>query len=111
MKGLEDYVKKHSCHFTEELAEKAIERFDKPIAPSKVQASLDRKVYYNTIGATSGDIVYIANLAHSEASDGKYIERTIEILQGIQNYKEIAFTSWVTGMIYEGSEFDFTPYI
>ena len=102
MKGLEEYIKKHGRHFTEELAHDVMGRY---WTFEDIEASLQKKVYYNVSGCTSGDIVYYAN--------GMGFENKRDLIQWLMvtlldvGCAEQMFSVFL--MVYQ--DFDFTPYI
>lgn len=113
MKGLEEYVKKHGSHFTDELAIKVTHRkWD----PSKVVKAAQKKVYYNVTESTAGDMVYLLDMAYERLSPlGQYTNNRgiTSMLSWVQDYKKTgsAFTIWLTVMVVKEKSFDFTPYI
>ena len=118
MIGLKEYIDRHGLHFTEELAAEAIKSFGDDLwDASKVDAMLQKRVYYNTTGTTKGDIVYIANMARSilfqkeENLQKKCLEYIISVIQGVEGYDGIAFSSGAAGMEFKEEDFDLTIYL
>ncbi len=123
MEKLEEYIEKHGMHFTVELAEKAVSYIPNADGSNhrwsaeRVEELTSKRVYYNTINATLGDIVYIVNMAYARffpkevRSRGKCIDQALNVLSDIDSYEGIVFSSWLTGMEFSGKDFDFTPYI
>lgn len=123
MEKLEEYIEKHGMHFTAELAEVASSFIPNADGSShrwnadKVEELTSKRVYYNTINASLGDIIYVVNMAYARyfpdktKSRGKCIDQALEVLSDIDSYEGMIFSSWLTGMEFSGKDFDFTPYI
>lgn len=118
MEGLEEYVKVHGNHFTEELVKDACSELHiYKWTVEQIKDSIDKKVYYNVTGATLGDIVYMVNLAgagyiseelHNKPECIKYV---LSIIGDVSKYDGMIFVSWVSGMSFKEKDFDFTKYI
>ena len=106
MKGFEEYAQKHGNHFTEELAEKAI---DLKWGADKIKKVAENKVYYNVTDSSFGDIVFLTNLMSSVSSLSRAVDYALSV---IGNYycTEKPFLIWVN-KIAKKEDFDFTPYI
>ena len=106
MKGLEEYIKKHGRHFTEELAYNIV---GQKWTAEKIKEAAQKKVYYNVTGSTDGDLVYLTNFRGKCYPLTKAVNWTLSL---IGNYllSEVPFNSWVE-IIAERDNFDFTPYI
>lgn len=111
MKGLEAYLKKYGKHFTEKLAMSITEgRWN----GTKVRKAAQKKVYYNVIGFTIGDMVYLTNVTSTEwkyPSIGKSINYTLYVMGDYSFNDGVLFDKWLDDMVDEGEVFDFTPYI
>lgn len=113
MRGLEEYIRKHGKHFTDKLAIKVTNRrWD----PCKVAKAAQDKVYYNVTQSTVGDMVYLLDMVHERLYPlGQYTNnRGINgMLAWVGDYKktESAFNIWLTTVIVQKQDFDFTPYI
>ena len=113
MKGLEEYIKVHGNHFTEELASVAT---DRRWNTSKVTKAAQDRVYYNVTGSTSGDMVYLMDMAYSRLnSEGRYSHNKgiSMMLSWVGDYQKTGspFCIWLTVMLMKKKDFDFTPYI
>lgn len=102
MIDVSDYIRRHGRHFTVGLARKAVPN---RWGLRQVRKAMDRKVWYNVIGATDGDILFLTNLAHSlgMSSIGKCVDFTIGILGNYAFHGGSVFTAWAMG---EGSDVD-----
>ena len=107
MKGLEEYIKRHGKHFTEQLASKVIEE---KWNPSKVEKDAQKYVYYNVTGSTVGDMAYLMTLGDESLS---YSKRVRYMLSWVQDHRKVEspFNMWLTVLIVKEQDFDFTPYI
>lgn len=104
MKGLNEYMKKHGKHFTMELACVAAGKVRWSF--KEIDTSLQRKVYYNVSGCTSGDIVFFANTSRLRRK--REIVRTLlENVMYIVGFSDRMFSRWI--LINE--DFDLTPYV
>lgn len=108
MKGLEEYVRKHGRHFTEELAYKAA---GKRWSPEEIEKNAQSKVYYNVTSSTSGDMVYLVHIVH-DAYPQEYCKKDYCVdyalaVIGDVDYTESPFSNWIMTI----NSFDFTPYI
>lgn len=118
MKGLEEYIKVHGNHFTEELAAKACSDLNiYKWTNEQIKNSINKKVYFNVTGATIGDVIYMINLAgagylseevHSKSECVNYV---LSIIGDLSKYDGMIFASWVSGMDFKEINFDFTQYI
>ena len=109
MKGLQQYIKKHGFHFTVDLALKAGgNKWDEKYVLEKTQ----HRVYYNVIGATLGDMVFLVN---NESLRHHNIRNSVNyVLSVVEDYSFCSgkvFMDWLDGIIVSGTEFDFTEYI
>lgn len=116
MKGLKKYTQKHGSHFTERLALDASRRFiDDPWGMDDVQGMLERKVYYNAVGMTNGDILYVANVIRyqmgEDATKARCVRMLVDVLQGTGHVEGMAFSAWISGMEFNADGFDLSPYI
>lgn len=123
MKKLEEYIEKHGMHFTVELAEVAVSYIPNSDGSNhkwnaeRIEELTSKRVYYNTINASLGDIIYVVNMAYARyfpnetKSRGKCIDQALEVLSDVDSYEGIIFSSWLTGMEFSGKDFDFTSYI
>lgn len=113
MRGLEEYIKKHGKHFTEDLAVRVTYR---RWNPSKVVDAAQSKVYYNVTESTVGDMVYLLDMFYERLYPlGQYtVNRGIlSMLTWVQDYSKTGspFNIWMTSLIMKDKDFDFTPYI
>lgn len=112
MKGLEEYIKVHGRHFTEELAKDVT---DRKWNTARVISSAQKKAYYNVTGSTSGDMVYLMDMFCYFLSDQYTYSRGINLmLRWVGDYNKTGspFCMWITSMfLKEKDDFDFTPYI
>lgn len=94
MKNVRDYIKKHGRHFTVGLARKAVPQ---KWSLRQIRKAMDRKVWYNVIDATDGDILYLTNLAHSLGISpiGKCVDFTIGILGNYAFHGGSVFKAWL----------------
>jgi hypothetical protein len=123
MTGLQDYIEKHGNHFTVELAMEASKCLINKDGSKhlwdaeQVEKLTEKKVYYNITRSTLGDMVYIANMAYANYfpnvidRKNKCIEAALAIVEDVDGYEGMAFSSWVTGLVYQGKDFDFSKYV
>lgn len=103
MKGLKEYIKKHGKHFTEELAHDVV---GSAWSFKEIDRSLQKKVYYNVSGCTSGDIVYYVN--------GMGFDYMRDIIQFL--IRDVLYDVGLSDKLFLmwcecNKDFDFTPYI
>ena len=109
MKGLEEYIRKHGRHFTEQLA---YDTAGNKWSAKVVETTAQRKVYYNVTGSTIGDMVYLVNEIYA---DGILRKNTLNncvnsmlcIIGSFDEGRDAAFSDWIDSIV----DFDFTPYI
>jgi hypothetical protein len=106
MKGLEEYIKVHGRHFTEELAYEAVGQKWKAAQIAKVAQS---RVYYNVTESTLGDMTFLTNFKGKQHSLSQAVNWALAII-GDFFLMENPFNSWVE-IFAERDDFDFTPYI
>lgn len=111
MKGLEEYIKVHGRHFTEQLALAVTEgKWD----GIKVSKAAQRKVYFNVTGSTLGDMVFLTNEAYDPLLYHITLDRCVcymlMIIGDFLNYRNL-FDEWLEDYQMEYGSFDFTPYI
>ena len=109
MKGLQQYIDKHGRHFTEQLALAATSQ---RWSASDVMRSAQRKVYYNVTGATIGDMAYLTNMAYNEKGWPKTvcIDYCLSVIGDYTSGRESAFMMYISTLMTEGRDFDFTAY-
>ena len=107
VKGLKEYIKKHGKHFTKELAYAVAGR---KYSSDEVEEYLQKKVYYNVVGYTIGDITYVFNAL---ASCYNKRERRTFVLMSLSDYSQygIIFPDFLDATRRHKPDFDFTPYI
>lgn len=108
MKGLEKYIAKHGEHFTDELADNAI---NIKWSTSEIEKCSAPMVYYNNSDATSGDIAFLANLFYNEHKSHrpfklKCIRYALSIIESAAA-KGFAFRVWLIG----NKDFDLEKYV
>ena len=107
MKGLEEYIKVHGRHFTEQLALAVTDgRWD----GVKVERAAQRKVYYNVTGSTLGDMVWLTNEVWDNWNYRTIhgaINYVLYIVEDYSYHDGVLFTEWLEDL----TDFDFTPYI
>lgn len=109
MKGLEDYIKKNGFHFTVNLA---LDATDNKWNEKKVCNAAEKRVYYNVIDASLGDMVYITNaIRHNRHSIDKCIEYTLMVVGNFDFYGGKIFMDWLDTLVRENKDFDFTEYM
>ena len=118
MKGLEEYIKVHGRHFTEELAYDV--SLSKKWNKRQIEDVIQRKVWYNVTGSTMGDIVYLINRYYDDkdfigyGKKSKCVTYTLLYIGDFRNYGSRLFDEWldeVTQYEFFRDNFDFTPYI
>jgi hypothetical protein len=118
MKGLNEYIKKHGKHFTEELAYDAA--LSKRWNRKQIEDAIQRKVWYNVTGSTIGDIIYLVNECYDDENfmgygkKDKCLSYTLAFVGDYRNYEGKLFNDWLKEGIQFTSfrkHFDFTPYI
>ena len=102
MKGLEQYIAKHGRHFTEELA---YDIMGSMWSFEEIDTTLQKRVYYNVSGMTSGDIVYYVN-GMGWKSKGEMLYWLIPDLLEVGLSEEL-----FSAFLLVRDQFDFTPYI
>ena len=111
MEGLEEYIKVHGNHFTEELAAEVTNRkWDS----SEIVMAAQKRVYYNVTGSTIGDMVYLTDMICNRPHKKQSLKRGIkEVLTWVQDYRRegSAFCIWLTVASVQEESFDLTPYI
>jgi hypothetical protein len=114
MKGLESYLQKHGNHFTKELANAVVSsKWDTDTVAKDAQ----KHVYYNVIGATSGDMCYMTHWLYEhkgwpEAYDKRSsIKMMLWMVGNINVDSPYFFCEWIWDQARAKSDFDFTPYI
>lgn len=108
MKGLVEYIKVHGRHFTVELAEDVTGGK----WPSKeVERQAQGKVYYNVSGSTLGDMVYLIDMFHKYIHHHKRCMSLMLSWVGNFQMRTVPFCIWVSSLLDDEEEFDFTPYI
>ena len=110
MKGLREYIEAHGKHFTVELALKAC---NIKWEAGNISKATQSKVYYNVIGATLGDMLYLTNVYHinTDSSFRDCINYTINIISDHHYYDGKIFTDWLSKIVASGGDLDFTIYI
>ena len=103
MKGLDKYIKKHGKHFTEELAYDIVGH---TWSYEEIYEALQKKVYYNISGCTSGDIVYCVNGMGFETKK-EFVSFLLRCIMCDMGISDKLFDSWI--MCH--GDFDFTHYI
>ena len=103
MRGLEEYVCKHGKHFTEDLAH-AVSGYR--WSYKEIEESLQKRVYYNVSGCTSGDIVYCVNGLDLE-NRKEIVSFLLRCVMYDVGASDKLFDLWVMC----NQDFDFTPYI
>lgn len=113
MKGVNKYIKKYGRHFTEKLATDAVKcRWN----IGEINKTLNKKVWYNVSEATTGDILFLTNLAGSFGkcfsidSKSKCVDFALAIVGNVE-HNGIAFETWLSIMKKVGKDFDFSGYI
>lgn len=118
MKGLNEYIKKHGKHFTEDLAYDAA--FSKKWNKKQIEDVLQGMVWYNVTGSTIGDIIYLVNECYDDENfmgygkKHKCISYTLLYIGDFKNYGGKLFDEWLEEMKQHRvirDNFDFTPYI
>lgn len=106
MKGLEEYIRKHGSHFTEELA---VDVTGSKWSPSRIERDAQKHVYYNVTESTRGDMVYLMTIERSRS----YNKKIKTMLSWVQDFRKTGspFCIWLTVMTTNHEDFDFTPYI
>ena len=118
MKGLDEYIKKHGKHFTEELAYEAAlsKRWNK----KQIEDTLQKMVWYNVTESTIGDIIYLVNECYDDENFMGYgkklkcISYTLLYIGNFRNYGGKLFDEWLekaSQYNFFKDNFDFTPYI
>ena len=110
MKGLRKYIEAHGKHFTVELALKACSI---KWGARNISKAAQSKVYYNVIGATLGDMLYLTNVYHinTDSSFRDCINYTINIISDHHYYDGKIFADWLSKIVASGGDLDFTAYI
>ncbi len=106
MKGLDEYIRRHGRHLTEELA---LDSVKVRWGTSKVRKAVEGRVYYNVTRATVGDMVYLVNKYHSRCP-GLHKSTCIKHVLGIVGDVSMeghAFDDWLG----KGSDVDLGRYI
>ena len=111
MKGLEEYINVHGNHFTEKLAlDVSKNKWD----ISKIEKSSQSKVYYNVTGSTIGDMVYMMDMFKYFLSDQYTNNKCITLmLKWVGDHSKTGspFCIWLSTIVLDHKEFDFTSYI
>lgn len=107
---MEEYIKKHGKHFTEQLAYDAAlsRRWNR----RQIEDAIQKRVWYNVTGSTIGDIIYLVN--ESCGKKQKCITYTLLYIGDFSNYGGKLFDGWleeVSQHAFFKDNFDFTPYI
>ena len=113
MKGLEEYIKVHGNHFTEELAHDVCRS---RWSTFQIKESAQKLVYYNVTGSTDGDMVYLTDMVYRQLrpSGGASLRRCIKpVLMWVEDYNKTGspFCIWLSMKVVKEEDFDFTPYI
>ena len=113
IKGLWKYIRKHGKHLTEDLVYAS-----SPCLwdSDEVQRCAQRKVYYNVVSATSGDMLYLVNYIHSYTkgrflSKNDSIDFAISVVGDYNRGKGMAFNLFLKELKRKGKKFSFLPYI
>ena len=114
MKGLEEYLKRNGNHFTRKLADTVVSgKWD----VDTIMKDAQKKVYYNVIGSTSGDMCYMVHWLYEhegwpEAHDKKSsIKWMLWMVGDYRVSSAYFFCEWLWNTCKEKKDFDFTPYI
>lgn len=111
MKGLKEYIKKHGCHFTKELAHAVCKvNWDS----QKIMKSAQKHVYYNVTGSTEGDMLYLMDMFHYFLSDQYTWNQSLRLtLMWVEDYHKTGgpFCTWMSRIVLNKEDFDFTHYI
>ena len=107
MKGLEEYIKVHGRHFTEELASAVTcHRW----SPGQIEKAAQRKVWYNVTGSTRGDLIYLVNEIYKNwqyKTLNKCLNYPLYVIGEHRFHGGAVFNDWLE----DNKDFDFTPYI
>lgn len=113
MKGVVEYLDKYGYHFTRKLVEDIMHL---KWSVDDIVDSSQKRVYYNVIGATDGDMAYLTQWLYDTDgwpdTDNKRgcISRMLWFI-GNYDVGNYFFCSWLYRAARNNKEFDFTPYI
>ena len=111
MKGLQEYIKKHGKHFTEDLALKVS---GGKFSADQVAKAAQERVYYNVTGSTLGDMIWLTNEIYNGykfRTAGRCVVYTLNIVGDYKYHGGALFKSWLEELREDNQTFDFTPYI
>lgn len=106
MKRLQEYIKKHGKHFTEDLALKVS---GGKFSADQVAKAAQKRVYYNVTDSTLGDMIYLVNSCTLTKKD-KCVRYALSIVGDFFS-TEKPFSNWICLLCLKEEDFDFTPYI
>lgn len=105
------YIEAHGYHFTDELADYASRQLVNEDGTShrwsadEVRAVIESRGIECKNAFTIGDLTYIANWVYSDlyprwiGSEGRVIERAVEVMSDADGYKGMPMMRWVSDLI------------
>ena len=110
MSGLEQYIKIHGKHLTEELVGRI---YSCRWSSEDILNSAQRKVYYNVISATPGDILYIIYKVYTlnKWSKSKCIDYCLSIIGDYSFHDNYIFDDYLEMLQEKNIEINFEDFI
>lgn len=119
----QEYIDKHGLHFTDNLAQMAIQQLINPLGDYITIAEINKwlldnnKAVFLLNNSTLGDIFYAANIAYANLfpnildSKSKCIECVVLTAQSEITYEGQSFIQWIADCDFKDLEIDWKKYI